>query len=89
MARVPCANAAVVNANDSRDTEHKLLRNLRIVGKLEMIGTFKQRRSELVRAGYNLHRVKGAICFNDARQDPSGGSDEALFERIQVRQLRA
>jgi fatty-acyl-CoA synthase len=61
---------------------------LRLVRKLEVTTSFKPKKNELMREGYDPNAVKDAIFFNDASQDAFIPVDEELFERIQARKFR-
>jgi fatty-acyl-CoA synthase len=63
-------------------------RFLRITGRIDLTETFKQRKNELARQGYDPAGTEDAIYFDD----PSVGAfvpiDEELHERIQAGQIR-
>ena len=51
--------------------------------------TFKQKKGDLVREGFDPNTVKDPMYFNDANENAFVRLDEALYERIQARQVRA
>jgi fatty-acyl-CoA synthase len=61
---------------------------LRIVPRIVTTVTFKQRKAELMREGYDPDHVDGAIYFNDNDRNAFVRLDEALFERIRVKSVR-
>ena len=61
---------------------------VRIRGELETTGTFKHRKDELAREGYDPAATSDAIYVSDPQQQAYVRVDGALFERIQRGQLR-
>jgi fatty-acyl-CoA synthase len=59
---------------------------LRLCGTIEVTATFKHKKSDLARAGYDPALTGDAIYFNDGAAFVK--MDAALFERIQSGQLR-
>jgi fatty-acyl-CoA synthase len=56
---------------------------LRLLGAMEVTSTFKPKKSDLARAGYDPSLTDHAIYFNDARCEAFVRMDKTLFERIQ------
>src|SRR5215831_1501339 len=61
---------------------------LRIVSSMELTGTFKLRKQELVREGYDPARVGDALYMDDATRDAYVRLDVALYQRLQAGELR-
>jgi fatty-acyl-CoA synthase len=61
---------------------------LRIRAELETTATFKHKKDELVRTGYDPGATKDAIWYNDSQRQAYVRVDAALFQRIQVGQVR-
>lgn len=61
---------------------------LRLRGEVEVTGTFKYSRTELVREGFNPETVSDAIYFDDAASRSYRRMDRELFEQIQSAQIR-
>jgi fatty-acyl-CoA synthase len=61
---------------------------LRLVREIELTETFKQRKVDLAREGYNPCAVHDIIYFNDRTRNAFVRLNEALFHRIQARQVR-
>jgi fatty-acyl-CoA synthase len=61
---------------------------LRLRGEVEMTGTFKYSRTELVREGFNPETISDAIYFDDAASQSYRRMDGELFEQIQSAQVR-
>jgi fatty-acyl-CoA synthase len=62
---------------------------LRVRGELEVTPTFKPKKHDLVREGYDPTATSDALYFNDRAAARFVHLDSALFERIQGGQLRA
>jgi fatty-acyl-CoA synthase len=62
--------------------EYARPRFLRLVPTLEVTGTFRQRKQELVLQGYDPLRIKDALFFDDAAQGAYIRLDEALYRRL-------
>src|SRR5262249_31379198 len=61
---------------------------LRIRGEIDATSTFKQRKIDLVREGFDPSKVTDPIFFNDAQAGAFVRLDPALYERIQGGQIR-
>jgi fatty-acyl-CoA synthase len=61
---------------------------LRILREMEVTATFKHKKSDLARAGYDPSDTDDAIYFNDAGCGALVRLDQTLFERIQTGQIR-
>jgi fatty-acyl-CoA synthase len=61
---------------------------LRIQREIEVTATFKHKKSDLVREGYNPASATDAIYFNDPERQAFVLLDTALYERIQRQQSR-
>jgi acyl-CoA synthetase (AMP-forming)/AMP-acid ligase II len=61
---------------------------LRILPEMEVTGTFKHKKSDLARAGYDPSLSDDAIYFNDAETGAFVRLDQALFRRIQSGKMR-
>jgi len=61
---------------------------LRIVPALELTGTFKLRKQELAREGYDPANVSDALYVDDATRDAYVRLDVALYQRLQAGELR-
>jgi len=61
---------------------------LRILGAMEVTATFKHKKSDLVRAGFDPSLTEDAIYFNDAARGAFVRLDTALNERIRDGVLR-
>ncbi|HEY6259933.1 MAG TPA: long-chain-acyl-CoA synthetase [Xanthobacteraceae bacterium] len=55
---------------------------LRILREMEVTATFKHKKSDLVRAGFDPSLTDDAIYFNDAESGAFVRLDQALYERI-------
>ena len=62
---------------------------LRIRKELETTGTFKHKKDELARVGYDPGATDDAIYARDAQRDAYARMDGALFERIRSGSFRA
>jgi fatty-acyl-CoA synthase len=61
---------------------------VRIRAELDTTGTFKHRKDELTREGYDPGTTKDAIYFSDPQQQGFVRMDVALFSRIESGQMR-
>jgi fatty-acyl-CoA synthase len=61
---------------------------VRIRSELETTGTFKHRKDELVREGYDPGTTSDAIYVGDPQQQAYVQMDAALFRRIQTGEMR-
>jgi fatty-acyl-CoA synthase len=61
---------------------------LRIVGAIEVTSTFKHRKSDLVRQGYDPATVSDKVYLDHPERETFIRVDAALFDRIQARSLR-
>jgi fatty-acyl-CoA synthase len=61
---------------------------LRIAPALELTGTFKLRKQELAREGYDPANVSDALYLDDATRDAYVRLDVALYQRLQAGELR-
>ena len=61
---------------------------VRILREMEVTATFKHKKSDLARAGYDPSATEDAIYFNDAASGAFVRLDQALFRRIQDGKLR-
>jgi fatty-acyl-CoA synthase len=61
---------------------------LRVLGAMEVTATFKHKKSDLARAGYDPSATDDAIYFNDAKCAAFVRMDGALFERIHSGTMR-
>jgi fatty-acyl-CoA synthase len=61
---------------------------LRIQREIEVTATFKHKKSDLVREGYDPAATADAIYFNDPERQAFVRLDGALYERIQRQQVR-
>jgi fatty-acyl-CoA synthase len=61
---------------------------LRILGEIAITATFKPKKQDLVRDGYDPTATTDAIYFNDRSRQAYVKLEAALFERIQGGQLR-
>jgi fatty-acyl-CoA synthase len=61
---------------------------IRIVSAIELTGTFKLRKQELARAGYDPARMSDALYIDDAAHGAYVRLDEALHQRLQAGKLR-
>jgi fatty-acyl-CoA synthase len=61
---------------------------LRLQDDMEVTGTFKYSKTDLVRQGYDPAATKDAIYFDDPESQSFRRLDEMLYERIQRRQIR-
>jgi len=58
------------------------------VRAIEITVTFKQKKQDLMREGYDPTGIKDAIYFNDATLNAFVRVDEGLFGRIQSGKIR-
>ena len=61
---------------------------LRILRAMQVTATFKHKKSDLARAGFDPKLTDDAIYFNDAGRGAFVRLDPALFERIQSGRMR-
>jgi hypothetical protein len=61
---------------------------LRIQGKIEVTSTFKQKKTDLVRAGFNPTATTDPIYFNDPKSQSFVPLDAALYRRIESGEVR-
>lgn len=61
---------------------------LRIQSAIEMTGTFKQKKIDLVKEGFNPGQVTDPIYFNDPQSRSFVRLDPALYQRIELGQVR-
>ena len=61
---------------------------VRIMGEIDHTGTFKQKKVDLVRQGFDPFASGDAIYFSDPENDDLVRVDKALYERIQSGQVR-
>jgi fatty-acyl-CoA synthase len=61
---------------------------LRILGAMEVTATFKHKKSDLVRAGFDPSLTEDAVYFNDAARGAFVRLDTALYERIRDGAIR-
>jgi fatty-acyl-CoA synthase len=61
---------------------------LRVRSELEVTPTFKPKKQDLVREGYDPAATRDALYFNDRARPGFVQLDGALFERIQGGQIR-
>jgi len=61
---------------------------LRVGGEIEVTGTFKHKKSELVRQGYDPAVITDKVYFNDPDRQAFVQLDQELFRRIQIGQVR-
>jgi len=61
---------------------------LRLRGQIEITGTFKHRKNDLMREGYHPPATTDPIYFNDRARAAFVALDQALLERIQAGRLK-
>jgi fatty-acyl-CoA synthase len=61
---------------------------LRIMPELEVTGTFKYRKADMVVAGFDPAQVKEPLYFDDATAGAYAPLDAALYARIQAGGVR-
>jgi fatty-acyl-CoA synthase len=61
---------------------------IRLKRELEVTGTFKQRKLDLVKEGFDPSAIKDELYFNDPMQGGYVPLDKALYEKIQARTFR-
>jgi len=61
---------------------------LRITGAIAVTATFKHKKSELMRQGYDPTVVEDAIYFNDPGRPAFVRLDRSLYERIRAKAVR-
>ena len=62
---------------------------LRILSRIAVTGTFKHRKSELAREGYDPRTTRDALYFSDAARGAFVPIDLTLYERMQTGRLGA
>ena len=53
-----------------------------------MTGTFKQKKVDLVKEGFDPSKIRDAIYFNDPQSDAFVRLDPALYQRIEKGEVR-
>jgi fatty-acyl-CoA synthase len=92
MAALVCSTAFDVGAFERHlaerlpDYAHPVF--LRILNEIEVTSTFKPKKQDLVRDGYDPVAVSDSLYFNDRSRPGFVRLDSALFERIQGGQVR-
>jgi fatty-acyl-CoA synthase len=61
---------------------------LRIQDRIELTATFRQKKYELARAGFDPVTSSDAIYFDDPERDAYVLLDDALFRRIEAGKIR-
>jgi fatty-acyl-CoA synthase len=61
---------------------------LRIRHEIEATGTFKQKKVDLVREGFDPATIEDPLFFNDSASQSFLPLDQALYDRIQTGQVR-
>lgn len=61
---------------------------LRIQDEIEATGTFKQRKVDLVKEGFNPEKINDKLFFNDTKQNAFRLIDPDLYQRIQNGEFR-
>ena len=61
---------------------------IRLKRELDVTGTFKQRKLDLVKEGFDPSAVKDEVYFNDSVQGAYVPLDSALYEKIQAKAFR-
>jgi fatty-acyl-CoA synthase len=61
---------------------------IRLKRELEVTGTFKQRKLDLVKEGFDPSAIKDELYFNDPMQGGYVPLDQTLYEKIQARTFR-
>jgi fatty-acyl-CoA synthase len=61
---------------------------LRLLGSLETTGTFKTRKQELLRAGYDPHATADPLFVDDAHEGSYVPLDAARYAAIQAGRVR-
>jgi fatty-acyl-CoA synthase len=61
---------------------------IRLRRELEVTGTFKQRKLDLVKEGFDPSAIRDELYFNDLMQGAYVPLDTALYEKIQARTFR-
>ena len=61
---------------------------LRIKKEIEITGTFKHRKVELVKDGYNPKEIKEPMYFCDHKKQTYLPLDQELFDKIQNKELK-
>ena len=61
---------------------------LRIRGEIDVTATFKQKKIDLVRDGFDPSKINDPIYFNDAQANAFVRLDKGLYDSIQAGQVR-
>ncbi len=61
---------------------------LRIQDRIELTATFKHKKNELAREGFDPGTRSGAVYFDDPERDAYVRLDAALFRRIKAGKIR-
>ena len=61
---------------------------LRIKDRIELTATFKQKKNELIREGFDPATISDAVYFDDPERQAYLRLDDALFQRIETGQIR-
>jgi fatty-acyl-CoA synthase len=61
---------------------------LRIKSEIDVTGTFKQKKVDLVREGFDPDRIRDPIYFNDPSRHAFVSLDKSLYQRIAAGQVR-
>ena len=61
---------------------------IRLKRELEVTGTFKQRKLDLVKEGFDPSAIKDEVYFNDQQLGAYVPLDSALYEKIQAKAFR-
>jgi fatty-acyl-CoA synthase len=61
---------------------------LRIKDSIELTATFKQKKNELIREGFDPATISDAVYFDDPERQAYLRLDDALFQRIETGQIR-
>jgi fatty-acyl-CoA synthase len=61
---------------------------IRLKRELDVTGTFKQRKVDLVKEGFDPSAIKDEVYFNDSQQGAYVPLDGALYEKIQAKAFR-
>jgi fatty-acyl-CoA synthase len=61
---------------------------LRMQSEIDVTGTFKQKKVDLVRQGFDPTSTRDPIYFNDPESRSFVRIDKDLYERLQAREVR-
>jgi len=61
---------------------------LRIRGEIELTSTFKPKKQDLLREGYDPAVIGDAVYFNDSERQAFVRLDRQLYDRIQTGEVR-